>query len=202
MKCTGIQKGDKDFRHFTFDEDDFIVKNNIRYYKVNYGKNKLEGPDAEDEIGYVDAANIIVLGGSKPSFLFHPQQNPIVEEKSSPEPVSEPPTSEKEKQSKSKTVPNKQPDQKKPVGRPKKIKTDNPVETSQKSPKDVPSDLEMVKKEAFEYTIKELVAKDIDALKEQLNLLGSEGWEMCGFDTYKTLFTDIRIISIFKKRVS
>lgn len=196
MTYKGIQKGDKDYRHFTFDENDFIVKNNIRYYKVNYGKNKLEGPNAEDEIGYIDAPNIIVLGGKKPSFSNLVQPEPVVEEK--PVEISNP---EQEKETK---VSKKPQEQKRPVGRPKKIKpdTDQITTVSSEVSKTLLSGLNTVKKDIFEYTVKELVVKDIDTLKEQLNILGLDGWEMCGFDTYRTLFTDIRIMVIFKKRVS
>lgn len=195
----GIQRGDKNFRHFTFDENDFIVKDNVKYYKVNYGKSNLEGPDAEDETGYIDAPNIIVLGGKKPSFSNPVQSKPVIEEK--PAEIS---NSEQEKETKSKPVSKKPQEQKRPVGRPKKVKpdTDQITTVSSEVSKALLSGLNTVKKEMFEYTVKEFVVKDVDTLKEQLNLLGSDGWEMCGFDTYRTLFTDIRIMAIFKKRVS
>ena len=65
----GIEKGDKDLRHFTFDDEDYVVRGGIYYYKVNYGKNKLEGEAAEDEIGFVECSKVITLGGRKPSFI-------------------------------------------------------------------------------------------------------------------------------------
>lgn len=199
MTYTGIRRGDKDFRHFTFNENDFIIKDNIKYYKVNYGKNKLEGPDAEDEVGYIDASNIIVLGGNKPSFLNPVQQNSTIEEKTIHESIVENSSPEQKKEVKSESSSKKSQDQKRSVGRPKKEKTnDGQINTSLETPNPHTE----VKREAFKYTVRELVANDTDELEKQLNLLGSDGWEMCGFDTYKNLFTDIRIILILKKRVS
>ena len=81
MVIKGIAKGDKDLRHFTFDDGDYIVRGGVYYYKVNYGKNKLEGEYGEDEINYVECSKVIPLGGKKPKPI------PGLEKKSS-EPVT------------------------------------------------------------------------------------------------------------------
>ena len=81
----GIEKGDKDLRHFTFDDEDYVVRGGIYYYKVNYGKNKLEGEAAEDEIGFVECDKIIALGGKKPRPI-QPVQAPVSEVQQGQEP--------------------------------------------------------------------------------------------------------------------
>ena len=74
MKIKGIAKGDKDLRHFTFDDNDYIEKEGHYYYKVNYGKNPLEGEGAEDEIGFIECDKVMPLGGQKPKAI-QPIQN-------------------------------------------------------------------------------------------------------------------------------
>jgi len=67
MEIRGIAKGDKELRHFTFDDTDYTIRGGVYYYKVNYGKNTLEGEYAEDEIGFVECDKVIPLGGKKPA---------------------------------------------------------------------------------------------------------------------------------------
>lgn len=196
----GIQRGDKNFRHFTFDENDFIEKNGTKYYKVNYGKSKFDGPDAEDEINYIDAPNIIVLGGKKPSFLNPVQQESVVKNQSVSEPVVEISNLEQDKGTEPKQASKKQQEQKRPVGRPKKTKPDAcQMTTSPEVSKILLSNMNLVKKNTFEYDIKFLDANDMNSLKEQLNELGTDGWELCGFDVCRTLFKDMKIMAIFKR---
>ena len=80
MKIKGIAKGDKDLRHFTFDDNDYVEKEGQYYYKVNYGKNPLEGEGAEDEIGFIECDKVIPLGGQKPK----PIQNKVQQQESQP----------------------------------------------------------------------------------------------------------------------
>ena len=65
MVIKGLQKGDKKLRKFTFNDEEYIEKNGKYYYKVNYGKNNLEGEYAEDEIDYIEVTQVIPLGGRK-----------------------------------------------------------------------------------------------------------------------------------------
>ena len=67
MQFKGIRRGDSTFRHFTFDDQDVMVKGGITYYKANYGKNKLEGEYAEEEIVPIPCDQVMVLGGKKPN---------------------------------------------------------------------------------------------------------------------------------------
>lgn len=89
MIITGIEKGDKDLRHFTFDDGDYEVRGGVYFYKVNYGKNKLEGEYAEDEISYVRCDKVIPLGGKKPKPI--PQKKTEVAQVVETKPVEEKP---------------------------------------------------------------------------------------------------------------
>lgn len=74
MVVKGIKKGDNSMKKFTFDDTDYIEKDGHYYYKVNYGKNKLEGEYAEDEIGYVEVTQVLPLGGVKLTSIPELQQ--------------------------------------------------------------------------------------------------------------------------------
>lgn len=172
MLIKGIAKGDKDLRHFTFDDEkDVVVKGGVYYYKVNYGKNKLEGEYAEEEIGYVECSKVIALGGRKPKPVGKEQpkaEQPIV--------VSEP--------------------------EPKKRGRKPKVETLTSSSEVLPVQAMMDGNPGtFEYLVSEIKVDHIEEFQDQLNMKGSEGWELCGFDTNRySLFGDIHIIVVFKRK--
>lgn len=177
MTYKGIARGDANYRHFTFTDDDTILKNGITYYKVNYGKDKLEGPDAEDEIGYFKYEDIIFLGGNRPK-----QANVETPKKESTEPKVE-----------TKVV-------KKSPGRPKKVKEERP-KTEEVVPTPEPTQYVFgLESELFEYKVCEFHSKNIDDLQNELNEYGNEGWELCGFDTNKSLFSEMNIITIMKRK--
>ena len=93
MVIKGIAKGDKDLRHFTFDDGDYVVRGGVYYYKVNYGKNALEGEYGEDEIGYVECTKVMPLGGKKPkpiSGLEAKKAEPVAVQESQQEDVQVP----------------------------------------------------------------------------------------------------------------
>ena len=70
MIIKGIAKGDRDLRHFTFDDEkDVVVRGGVYYYNVNYGKNALEGEYGEDEHAYIECSKVIPLGGKKPKSI-------------------------------------------------------------------------------------------------------------------------------------
>lgn len=172
MILKGIARGDKKFRHFTFDDEEIIKKSGSNFYKVNYGKNKLEGEYAEDEIGYILCDNVIVLGGKK--------AKPI-ETQTKPELTQ----TQTEKPKKTTT------------------KKETKPKTTKKSTKKVsetPDTTPVIDSNTFEYYVSELHSDNTEELQDKLNELGSEGWELCGFDTNKSLFSGIHIIVIFKRR--
>lgn len=172
MLIKGIAKGDKDLRHFTFDDEkDVVVKGGVYYYKVNYGKNKLEGEYAEEEIGYVECSKVIALGGRKPKPVG--KEQPKVEQ---PIVVSEP----------------------EPKKRGRKPKVETLTSSSEVLPVQVMMD---GNPGTFEYLVSEIKVDHIEEFQEQLNMKGSEGWELCGFDTNRySLFGDIHIIVVFKRK--
>lgn len=177
MIIKGIAKGDKDLRHFTFDDGDFVVRGGVYYYKVNYGKNQLEGEYAEDEIGYVECDKIIPLGGRRPK--------PI------------PGRKQQVKEDVSAVIKEADSDEKPKRGRPAKAaKIPNKNESAVILP---PGD-EQSGSNTFEYLVTEIKVDDIESLQNKLNTAGSEGWEMCGFDTNKSLFGTIHIVAIFKRK--
>lgn len=164
----GIEKGDKDLRHFTFDDEDYVVKGGIYYYKVNYGKNKLEGEVAEDEIGFVECDNVIALGGKKPK--------PIQRKTNTAQaPVSE--------------VQQVQGPKKR--GRPAKVTKPEPVNGT------IPVATGTY---VYEYHVAEFNVQDVQSLQNELNRLGSEGWELCCYDVDRSIFSATHIRAIFKRK--
>ena len=173
MVIKGIAKGDKDLRHFTFDDGDYVVRGGIYYYKVNYGKNKLEGEYGEDEISYVECSKVIPLGGRKPKPI------PELAAKNEPiyQPVEEPGSQEVKKRGR----------------KPKVDKVESSSETIPVATSDTPG--------LYEYLVNEIKADNIEEFQDKLNRRGNEGWELCGFDTNRySLFGDIHIIAVFKRK--
>ena len=166
MKIKGIAKGDKDLRHFTFDDNDYVEKEGKYYYKVNYGKNSLEGEGAEDEIGFIECDKVIPLGGQKPK----PIQNKVQQLESQPAQVQE-------------------------------KKRGRPTKTTKTSTNDVTVPVSIPGNPGtFEYTVSQFNIADIVELTNKLNDMGNQGWEMCGFSPYKSLFGDAHIITVFKRK--
>ena len=166
MKIKGIAKGDKDLRHFTFDDNDYVEKEGKYYYKINYGKNSLEGEGAEDEIGFIECDKVIPLGGQKPK----PIQNKVQQLESQPAQVQE-------------------------------KKRGRPTKTTKTSTNDVTVPVSIPGNPGtFEYTVSQFNIADIVELTNKLNDMGNQGWEMCGFSPYKSLFGDAHIITVFKRK--
>lgn len=174
MTLTGIEKGDSNYRHFTFDDDHIVNKGGEKYYMVNYGKNKIEGDFGEDEISFVKCKNVIVLGGKKAK----PFESVQVEEKAETKQETEH-TEVIETQEENKPV------DKKP----------EPIQVAEREK----NMFEYIKR--FEYIVEEFGDDGRSQLNERLNALGKEGWEMCGFETNKKVFGEYQIIAIFKREV-
>lgn len=175
MVIKGIAKGDKDLRHFTFDDSDYVVRGGVYYYKVNYGKNALEGEYGEDEIGYVECTKVMPLGGKKPKpipELEAKKAEPAVGQVSQQEEVQEP---------------------KKRGRKPKVEKIEPGTDVISVSTSGEPG--------TYEYLVNEIKADHIEEFQDKLNRKGDEGWELCGFDTNRhSLFGDIHIIAVFKRK--
>lgn len=171
MIIKGIKKGDKELRHFTFDDGEYTLKNGVYYYKVNYGKNTLEGPDAEDEIGFVAADMVIPLGGRRPRPIPGRGTEEKVKSVDTPKPVE---TVEKPKR-----------------GRPAKVTKTEPGKEI------IPVAGEVY---AYEYYVAELKITDTTELQNELNELGSQGWELCCYDVDRSLFSNTLIRMIFKRK--
>ena len=169
MKIKGIAKGDKDLRHFTFDDNDYVEKGGMYYYKVNYGKNPLEGEGAEDEIGFIECDKVMPLGGQKPKPI-QPIQNKDQQLESQPVQVQV-----KKRGRSAKTTKTSTNDVTIPVSTPGEPGT-------------------------FEYTVSQFNIGDTVELTNRLNEMGNQGWEMCGFSPYKSLFGDAHIITVFKRK--
>ena len=174
MVIKGIERGDKDLRHFTFDDGDYVVRGGKYYYKVNYGKNKLEGEYAEDEISFVECTRVIPLGGKKPKPI------PELVAKMTPEVQSLTPE-----------VPAQEP---KKRGRKTKVDAVG---------SEVPSSGAVIIPDTpgtFEYEVRQFTYTNVGELNESLNKMGLQGWEMCGFSPYKPFFEDPYIIAVFKRK--
>ena len=173
MVIKGIERGDKDLRHFTFDDGDYVVRGGKYYYKVNYGKNKLEGEYAEDEISFVECTRVIPLGGKKPK--------PIPELVAKMTPEVQTPTPE---------VPVQEP---KKRGRKAKVESSGDIAPE-------PGVYIQVTPGMFEYTVNQFNFNDMEKLQSKLNEMGEQGWEMCGFSPYRPLFGDTHIVAVFKRK--
>ena len=174
MVIKGIERGDKDLRHFTFDDGDYVVRGGKYYYKVNYGKNKLEGEYAEDEISFVECTRVIPLGGKKPK--------PIPELVAKMTPEVQIPTPEV------------------PVQEPKKRGRKAKVDAVGS---EVPSSGAVILPDTpgtFEYEVRQFTYANVGELNESLNKMGLQGWELCGFSPYKPFFEDPYIIAVFKRK--
>lgn len=170
-----MKRGDNSMRKFTFDDTDYIEKDGHYYYKVNYGKNKLEGEYAEDEIGYVDVTQVLPLGGVKLTPI------PELQQPTAPKVTAtrlDPPPSAIEKPKR---------------GRPPKIKK---LETSNETY--VPAPQGGVQK--YDYHVTYLSADNRENLEDELNKLGDAGWELCGFDTTRGMFGPMKIVAVFKRK--
>ena len=174
MVIRGLKKGSNDLRKFTFNDDEYTQKNGKYYYKVNYGKNTLEGEYAEDEIGYVEVTQVIPLGGVKPK--------PMPElEKQDTAPMQYMPPAQETK-----------PEPKK-SGRSTKAKAAGTLEkTVPVAPQDG------VQK--FEYYVTDLAYTNSENLQGLLNKLGDEGWELCGFEGNRNMFSSTHIVAVFKRK--
>lgn len=168
MILKGLQKGDNKLRKFTFNDEEYVEKDGRYYYKVNYGKNKLEGEYAEDEIGYVEVSKVLTLGGMKPK---------PIPELQTPEPVQ---------------VTVAKQDEKPKRGRPPKVKSQEV--SNETYPVAQPGAAK------FEYFVTGLDAKDEKELQNKLNSLGQEGWEMCGMESIRSLFGNIHIVVVLKRK--
>ena len=177
MEIRGIAKGDKDLRHFTFDDGDYTVRAGVYYYKVNYGKNKLEGEYGEDEIGFVECDKVIPLGGKKPK--------PI-------------PGREKTNQKEIVYGPSNLNDTTPVVEKPKRGRPPKVTKQQQVSNETIPVSIDGSYK--YEYYVAELKVNDAMTLQNELNELGSEGWELCCYDVDKSLFSNVHIRAIFKRK--
>ena len=172
MEIRGIKKGDKSLRHFTFNDEEYEIRGGVYFYKVNYGKNPLEGAYAEEEIGYIPCDKVIPLGGKKP----RPLPNQVVTQ----EQDCVPPTV--------KDV-DEEPQPAKKRGRPAKVKAETiavPVSSG---------------KSLFEYCVIELKITNMKDLQTELNRYGEKGWELCCYDVDKSLFSNTHIRAIFKRRL-
>ena len=175
MQFKGILRGDHTFRHFTFDDKDVIWKGSESYYKVNYGKNPLEGEAGEDEIGYVPCDKVMVIGGRKPA----------------------PPTMKRDNASTSAVEKPVEETPKPKRGRPRKIVEE--IESMSASQATYPVAAETC---SYEYLVEEFVADDVGSLQSKLNKFGKDGWEMCGFDSLKSLFKNTGLVAVFKRKRS
>jgi hypothetical protein len=172
MIIKGIAKGDKDLRHFTFDDNDVVVRGGVYYYNVNYGKNPLEGEYGDEESGYVECSKVIPLGGKKPKPI--PGKSEAAETPVQKVHMVQTPEPETKKR-----------------GRKPKVEKEEPSS-------EVRTDVYVPSR--YEYTVTEINASNITELQNQLNENGLNGWELCGFDTNKTLFGSIHIVAIFKRK--
>lgn len=190
MKIRGIERGDKNLRHFTFDDEIYKPINGVYCYQVTYDKNKLEGEYAENETGYVPCNKVMPLGGKKPKPI--PGVN-----KKNPETLG----GEKKVESVNQkdivygpsNVNNTTPVVEKPKrGRPPKVKK---VEGSTET---IPVAVDGTS--AYEYYVAEMKITDTQELQDSLNELGSQGWELCCYDVDRSLFSNVHITMIFKRK--
>lgn len=170
MEIKGIAKGDKNLRHFKFDDEKIVYKGGVPYYEVSYGKNPLEGEYGEDETGYVACDKVIPLGGKRPRTVLSQKTEEVV-----PVVPETPETPIKEVKTR---------------GRKPKV---SKVETT-------PETVHSASSETFEYSVEQYNTGDLKEFQDKLNKKGLAGWDVCGFNPYKSLFGDTHIVVIFKRK--
>ena len=174
MKIRGIERGDKSLRHFTFDDDVYKPINGVYCYSVTYDKNKLEGEYGEEETGYVPCDKVMPLGGRKPKPIpgvTEQKETPVQKVQTVQTPVPEP--------------------EPKKRGRPAKATKLEQVSGT------IPVAAGAC---AYEYYVAELKVQDVQSLQNELNGLGSEGWELCCYDVDRSIFSATHIRAIFKRK--
>ncbi len=174
MVLKGLQKGDKKIRKFTFDDEEYIEKDGKYYYKVNYGKNSLEGEYAEDEIDYIEVTQVIPLGGKK--------LKPIPELQK-PTAVAAPQEPQLQQVEKPKR------------GRPPKVTKLDPG-TGTLPVKTVLEEGDV----QFEYLVENVDIDEPKTLKDTLNSWGALGWELCWMESIRNIFGGTKATAIFKRK--
>ena len=182
MKIRGIERGDKSLRHFTFDDDVYKPINGVYCYQVTYDKSKLEGEYADEETGYVPCDKVMPLGGRKPK--------PV------PGVTGEVPTVKKTNQNEVKYGPSNVNDTTPVVEKPKRGRPPKVQKVEQVSGT-IPVAAGAC---AYEYYVAELKVQDVQSLQNELNELGSEGWELCCYDVDRSIFSVTHIRAIFKRK--
>ena len=165
----GILKGDKSFRKFTFDDSKCVNGK----YECTYPMDPVERNEfSEPNKVWLSESEMLVIGA--PIKKKAPEQNPNQIE----QPVEQP------KVKTQSTVP-----EKRKPGRPKKV-VNEPAPNVFEKPEG---------SEKYEYLVEEIQMTNDYPLQDKLNELGDAGWEMCGFETVKQIFT-VSILMVFKRK--
>ena len=201
MLKIGFDKNDPECRKFYFD-DDMVLTSNPPKYKIWY-------VDDETDIDYVPCADVFFL-------------RPVNIEK---EHVQTPIKVKKETKSQILTSPSTEvstihvPEPPKTTiqiddvefvknGKPVEIKTEPKKRGRKKKEQEknvdnvqtVQNNVEVHVKPEFEYKVIDEYLNDVDDLENMLNTYGRDGWELCGFEIYKTgIYKQTSILCILKR---
>lgn len=181
----GISKLDSSFRHFYFD-DSHVLTSNPPKYKIWYVD------DEEKEIKFINCSDVIAIKNA-------PDEMQVDKTPVQPEPVKingdnlttqNPSPIKVESSDITATIKIEEP-KKEPKKRGRKKK-----ETTTQTPS-----TQIIVNSKYEYKVIDEELYDDEELETILNEYGDEGWEVCGFETYKDKFitNTVRIICILKR---
>lgn len=200
----GFDKRDPDMRKFYYD-DNSVLTSNPPKYKIWY-------VDDITDIDYVDVSQIFVFKSVPPDDEIYGQLGVSPDFITQPQTIIETPKLVNEV----KQIPQPEPnfEEVKPVqkkrGRPRKNKPSeteqkNPIQTTNITTTDTNTSIRLSAPKTNGKVIYEVVddldLDDVEEFNEKLNELGKAGWDMCGFETYRTgiIQPEIKCICIFKK---
>lgn len=185
----GIDKTDLTFRHFYFDDEQILTSNPPKY-KVWYDENM-------EDVSYILCSNVISLKKKKPE--PKPIDEPVikVEESITAVKLDDNIISTNNVQTfEFQDIVNDAPKRKR--GRPKGSTKKQPITNI--TTHNIEKVVENVK---YEYCV---ISDEFNSkleLETQLNMYGSDGWELCGFEIYKQklISTNLEILCILKRKI-
>lgn len=188
MRKIGFDKRDSQYRKFYFD-DDIMLSSNPPKYKVWY-------VDDENEIDYIECQNVFYL---KPAPV-QPQSNKKDESTTVVNVDSISNISKSTKEDNVIKIDNQENTNTSIIEQPKKKRTYKKKTQTELSSSETCETCEIRK---FEYKIiDEPFISDSD-IQDTLNSYGQGGWELCGFEIYKTgiVKSSNNIICILKRKI-
>lgn len=169
MLKIGFSRQDPESRKFYFDDSQVLTSNPPKY-KIWY-------VDDETDIDYIECSKVFYL---KPAKIERNKPKPVVKKEEPQQPITSEPI----------VIETKPETPKKKPGRKKKVSTSTDILPTPTPSMDIlPTPTTSVifdKNITYEYKVIDESFENTEDLQDTLNGLGEDGWELCGFETYRT----------------